>query len=469
MKLTDLQCRTLPTGKYADGLGLILIVRPSGRRQFSVRVQVNGADIVRKLGEYPEISLTMARAMAAQAYRDHTAGRQYGEAVRPRPAPPAVVLEAPAADVPATELDNLTFGQWCDRWVLAHKTESQWTDDYARQTEGRIKRFLKPSALWHERLRTIEKPDVAVLLDSIHFGKHPLLKGRPQRDSAVKLGGIIGGVFRFAIGKGVKGVTDPMGVVVVGSGKKIKTKNLAAILDLNVLGEILRRVHNAQFITQPVRSAITLLAYTAQRPGMVAAAKWAHFHLDGPDPVWIIPREEMKVDDDDDAPREDHTVPLAPEVVAILKAMPRDPDAVYLFTGSQGREHLGQDAMPKTFRTALGLRGKMVPHGWRSAFSTWAHGQHTDDGAEVFPYYVVELCLDHETRNDVQLAYHRGRPLGAMRKVMHAWAKELNRAQRGEHVEVPRHIEARHADTLATAQDAPAARPRGRPKKQAAT
>jgi len=152
--------------------------------------------------------------------------------------------------------------------------------------------------------------------------------------------------------------------------------------------------------------------------------------------------------------------------VAIIKAMPRAPGAVYLFAGAQGRTHLGGDAMPKAFRKTLGLRGKMVPHGWRSAFSTWAHGQEREDGSELYPYYVVELCMDHETRTDVQVAYHRGRPLRAMRTVMDAWAKELNRAQRGEHVTVPKHIEVRHADTFQSMNAAPAPRPRGRPRTQ---
>jgi integrase len=52
----------------------------------------------------------------------------------------------------------------------------------------------------------------------------------------------------------------------------------------------------------------------------------------------------------------------------------------------------------------MGYKDKMVPHGFRSMFSTIAHekinehGHHSD---------VIELCLAHEEKNKVKGAYNR--------------------------------------------------------------
>jgi integrase len=53
------------------------------------------------------------------------------------------------------------------------------------------------------------------------------------------------------------------------------------------------------------RLALRLLALTAVRPGEVRGAAWPEFEcLDGPEPLWRVPAERMKM-------RRDHLVPLS--------------------------------------------------------------------------------------------------------------------------------------------------------------
>src|SRR3546814_12219024 len=63
--LTALQVRNAKPGRYADGRGLYLLVRPSGSRAWVLRTQVDGKRRARGLGSTETLSLAQARAKAA--------------------------------------------------------------------------------------------------------------------------------------------------------------------------------------------------------------------------------------------------------------------------------------------------------------------------------------------------------------------------------------------------------------------
>jgi integrase len=91
----------------------------------------------------------------------------------------------------------------------------------------------------------------------------------------------------------------------------VKTKNQAAITDPIKVGELLRAIDGYQ--GQPSTAfALRLAAHVFARPGELRAAAWREFELNGDQPVWRIPADCMKM-------REQHIVPLARQVVAILK------------------------------------------------------------------------------------------------------------------------------------------------------
>ncbi len=70
------------------------------------------------------------------------------------------------------------------------------------------------------------------------------------------------------------------------------------------------------------------LLLTAQRRGETSMMRWRDLDLDSDVPVWSIPREFVKAD-------RTHDVPLAPEVVALLKDLPRH-EGPHVFTTGDG-------------------------------------------------------------------------------------------------------------------------------------
>lgn len=65
-RLSEADIRRAPPGKHADGSGLTLVVKPSGRRSWVARVSADGRRRDIGLGAYPAVSLDEARQRAAE-------------------------------------------------------------------------------------------------------------------------------------------------------------------------------------------------------------------------------------------------------------------------------------------------------------------------------------------------------------------------------------------------------------------
>jgi hypothetical protein len=69
MALSVRKVATAPAGRYTDGRGLMLVVKPSGARSWVLRYQLNGRRRDMGLGPFPEITLAAAREKALTARR----------------------------------------------------------------------------------------------------------------------------------------------------------------------------------------------------------------------------------------------------------------------------------------------------------------------------------------------------------------------------------------------------------------
>ena len=71
MPLSDLQIRKIKQKdkpfRMGDGLGLFLIVRPTGSKAWQFRYQFMGREKILSLGQYPAVSLAKARQLRDDA------------------------------------------------------------------------------------------------------------------------------------------------------------------------------------------------------------------------------------------------------------------------------------------------------------------------------------------------------------------------------------------------------------------
>ena len=124
----------------------------------------------------------------------------------------------------------------------------------------------------------------------------------------------------------------------------------------------------------------------------------------------------------------EHTVPLSPQALELLKGMRPSEAATGLVFPSPF--YPGKPISDGTLNSALarmGYKGTATAHGMRTLFSTCANeaGWNTD---------VIEKQLAHEERDEVRAAYNRASWLPERQKLMAWWADHLDTIAAGAKV-----------------------------------
>ena len=126
-----------------------------------------------------------------------------------------------------------------------------------------------------------------------------------------------------------------------------------------------------------------------------------------------------------------HTVPLCRQAAEIFEALhPLTGDGRFCFPSLQGTERPMSENTINAALRRLGYdtQSEQSAHGFRSSFSTMAHG------SGLFRVEVVEIQLAHKHGDAVRLAYDRGDYLEERRKLMQWWADECDRMREGAQI-----------------------------------
>lgn len=366
MALTDNQIKSLkPTQKRyskSDGGGLSIDVMPTGKKSWTLEYTKNGKRTRKKLGDYPLISLKEARALADKEKRLAILG-----------------------------LTDVTLQQVIDEWVNLHTP--QWTSEkYKYTVMHRIE--LVTANLTNRPITDISRADISDKILAI------LERGTETAHRCLR---ILNSIFDYAIIKQYVQV-NPCHLV----DKLIperKVKNMAC-LTFDEMPKFWQDI-NHTIAKHEIKQALMLYCYLAVRPNELAGAKWEEFDLDKA--VWVIPAYRMKV-------RQEHLVPLAPQPLAILRALHEKRTNEFVFP------HRLKPYQPMPIETPLalikraGYGGRMTTHGFRSLFSTYANE------SQLWTADVIERCLAHTPAGNVRHAYNRAEYLEHRTKLMTWWA-----------------------------------------------
>ncbi|MDP1578026.1 MAG: site-specific integrase, partial [Cypionkella sp.] len=172
-------------------------------------------------------------------------------------------------------------------------------------------------------------------------------------------------------------------------------------------------------------------AMTVSRSGAVRFATWDEIDMKAR--LWTIQpgRKASKIKPRSQGGRP-HRVPLTPEMVARLEALPRFEGCNLVFPSPTGKD-LSDATLGKVMETihsadirrgGLGYldrdTGKpAVPHGLRASFSTWV-SDHTD-----FERDMAEIALAHLVGTKVAQAYDRADRIEKRRGMMARWIEKL--------------------------------------------
>lgn len=371
-KLNPLQVRNLrEPGRYSDGDGLILEVRPGGSKSWIARLQANGRRRDYGLGSLKDISLTEARDKAHEYRKQLRAGFDPLEAKR-------LAREIPTFKTAATAY----HGEWKRRRRNA-KHEAQWLstlEAYAFPRFGEL------------RIDQIGPGQVRDALAEIWLTK-------PETASRVRQR--IGKVLDYAHGAGWRPAFAMSAVNGSLPEQPRKTGRFEAMPYVRV-PEFLDTVKER---TSMGRLALEALILTAARSGEIRGARWSEVDLDAA--TWTVPAERMKAG-------KAHAVPLSLAAVDVFKRAEalRIEGSELVFHGSKRGRPLSDMTLLKVLRD---LKEPFTVHGFRSAFRDWVAEQTTIAGE------VAEAALAHAISNKVEAAYKRTDFLEKRRKLMDAW------------------------------------------------
>lgn len=379
--------------KLTDGAGLYLLVQPNGSRWWRFDYRSAGKRKTLSMGTYPDTGLAEARDRRDAARKLLAAGIDPGE-------------QRKAEKAAGAEHAANSFAVIAEEW-LAKQAQSMApaTFDKARAMfDGLVFPWIgsRPIA-------EIDAPEMLKLLRRIEErGAHETAHRTKQR---------CGQVFRYAIATS-RARHDPTADL-RGALTPAKLEHRPAITDPARIGELLRAIesYTGGFV---VRCALKLAPLVFTRPGELRKAEWSEIDMDGA--VWRIPGERMKM-------REPHTVPLAPQAVAILRDLhPLTGTRRYVFPGARSATRPMSDAAINAALRRMGFdKDTMTGHGFRALASSRLN--------ELgWPPDVIERQLAHAERNKVRAAYNRAQYLEERTRMMQAWADYLDGLSAGADV-----------------------------------
>jgi integrase len=405
--LSDPTVKSAGPGRYADGGGLYLLVKPDGARSWLLRYQgANGKRRDMGLGRAPgrkhdpkAVTLAQARERAGQVQDELKAG------VDPLTERGRKAAEAKAA-AQAARISAITFRDVAATYLAAH--EGSWRNPKHRQQ-------------WSNTLAAYAYPhfgDVAVAdVATAHVmaSLEPIWREKPETASRVR--GRIETVLDYAKAREWRVGDNParwrghVENMLPARDKVAKVEHHAALL----WAEIGAFMAGLKDRPATAARALQFAILTAARTGEVLGATWAE--IDRKAGVWAIAGERMKAG-------RPHRVPLSAAALAILDEMEMvrpsndKAGAAPIFPGANGGP-LSNMAMTMMLRRMK--RADLTVHGFRSSFRDWA------EECTSYSRAVVEKSLAHAIGDKVEAAYRRGDLLDKRRRLMADWAAYCER------------------------------------------
>jgi integrase len=320
--LTDRAIRSLSPKStpidVRDGgqLGLVLTVLPSGRKQFSVRYRFQGKQRRLLLGEYPAVTLAVARKRARSAQSAIDDGRD-------------LAGERQAAKAVRTD----TVGTLAEDYLKKHALKF-------KRSAAEDKRILDVEVLprWRDRsVRELTRRDVRALVERI-AERAPIMANRVLA--------VVRKMLNFAVDHDWIDA-NPAARVAKPAPERSRDRVLSE-QELRRLWRVLSHLPTPAErpapgrkrakgkaddplcpISAPLAALLKVRLLTAQRGGEVARMRWADVDLKAG--WWTIPAEHTKNG-------QPHRVPLAPDALELIRSQkPSEDDEIeHVFAGVGG-------------------------------------------------------------------------------------------------------------------------------------
>lgn len=362
-------------GRYSDGDGLFLEVKPAGGRNWILRAKCGGRRRDIGLGSLKTIDLGDAREAA------HQIRRQIAQGIDPIAERRRERQAIPRFRDAAKTVHNEHKASWKNG-----KHQNQWLTT--------LETYAFPK-LGDRLVNEIGAPEIRDVLAPIWLSKPETARRVRQR---------IGTVLDWACVKGFRENEAPLRSLSKGLPRQPKKDGHFAAMPYAELPAFLNRLTERESIGRLALEAVIL---TASRSGEIRFARWPEIDLDAA--LWSIPAERMKMG-------RAHVVPLSPEAIDVFSRAKkyRVRGADVIFPGQKLHRPLSDMTLLKILRD---MDAGVTVHGFRSAFRDWVAEQTNYLGE------VAEAALAHAIPNKVEAAYRRTDFLEKRRDLMRDWGQ----------------------------------------------
>ncbi|MGC6498987.1 MAG: tyrosine-type recombinase/integrase [Henriciella sp.] len=381
--LRDAFVRSAKPGRYADGNGLYLKVKPTLSRSWLFIGTWGGKRRSVGLGPYPVVTLAKAREKAMECQRLIREGVD-----------PSVELTRQRAKASGATSFNVVATAYIDG-IASDFSNAK----HLQQWRNTLRTYCKPIASLD--VSTITTDDVLKCLQ-------PIWSEKPE--TARRVRGRIERVLDAATVRGLRTGDNPARwsghLKALLPNKRPRPRHHSTI-PYKSLPEVYGAISSRDGMGA---LALRFAIMTAARSGEVRGMKWNEVDLS--DALWHVPAARMKA-------RRDHFVPLNWEALAILNRVAEVRNGPLVFPGNQGNE-LSDMTLSAVFKR-MGL--KATPHGVaRSSFRDFMANE------TEFPRELIEESLAH-VLPAYEGAYRRGYAIDRRRYLMNTWADYIKPRQ----------------------------------------
>ncbi|MHA3791492.1 integrase arm-type DNA-binding domain-containing protein [Sphingomonas sp. YL-JM2C] len=422
MALTDIEVRNAEPRskdyKLADSAGLHLFVSTKGAKSWRFKYRFAGKEKRLTFGLYPEVKLKEARDRRDEARAMLRSGHD-----------PAVEIERRRqARIAAA---GATFKVVAQGWIEAE--QSRWSAAHLERVRNRLEHDIYPG---------LGKLPIVDITGRMVLTELRKIEARGAIETAKRVRGYVIGIFKRAKGEHLVSREAISEIEDIGAALKptppgSKQPALTSVPQLLELqGDVDRSTSDAQ-----TKLCSRLVALTVVRIGVLRTAAWNEISgidwddVDAPAPgaLWTIPAGRMKLEVEDKGNEAfGHDVPLPHQAVQCLRALRViNGRWDFIFPGAHNRrEPMSDSAVSSLYKRmrAGRYKGRMVPHGWRSAFSTIMNERAADlerDGDRM----IIDMMLAHvpEGMSASEWAYNRARYQKRRRELAQVWADMITK------------------------------------------
>lgn len=398
--------------KVSDSGGLFLHVSPKNHKSWRFKYRSEGKEQLLTLGTYPDVSLAEAREKRNDARKLLREGRD------PR-------VAAKRAKLVGNSGTFQTFEQAAREWHTVQKP--RWKPVHADDVITSLERDIFPQ-LGTMPMDVIDKPLLLSVLKKI--------EARGSIETARRVKQRVAAIFRYVNAHGA-GLENPANDINDALAPLPPSKRYPALLEVEAIRQMLGDIDRAG--ASPVtRLAGRFLALTAQRPGMVrhlewreiSGVDWGNPSADVSEALWTVPagkiKQELHLRSDEAF---DHKIPLSRQAVETLRAVRLlAGKAPFVFPNARaGTVAMTENAIGYLYNRE-GYKGRHVPHGWRSSFSTIMNEQAERElGTDLRllgDRLIIDLMLAHAPvgMSATELRYNRARYMDRRRELAQRWA-----------------------------------------------